>query len=276
MRAALVCWGLAGACAGGCAAHPRWLAERWIADYDRAEQRSRDLDRDLLIWFTDSAPGMPDPLQAVFANKQVKHQTRDYVRCHLVKSYEPDRRYVAQFGVQRASAVIIVHRDGTYHTQAGVTSVEKLLNFLAEAKPPGLSPSINPLIPRRVRYAWRRDVAAAQREAAAHDAPVLIVYHRRFSGDWRALKKLLYRHEVYRRFAEMTHCRVASWNPWHRTVDTPFGAIKLPALVVIGTHGNHHVLEKPTSYEAVVRFGDRLAQLDRGPEGSTTAVFVDP
>jgi hypothetical protein len=265
-----------GPCAGGCASLPPWLPERWIADYDRAEQRSRDSDRDLLIWFTDSAPGTPDPLQAVFANKQVRQKARGYVRCQLVKSHEPDRRYVAQFGVQRAPAVIIVHRDGTYHTQAGAPSAEEVLQFLGGGKPPGLSPSANPLVPRRARYIWHENVAAAQREAETHDAPVLIVYHRRFSGDWRALKKLLYRHEVYRRFAGMIHCRVATWNPWGQAADTPFGTVRLPALVVVDAHGDHHVLEIPTSYEAIVRFGDRLAQPDPGPKASTATVFVSP
>ena len=57
---------------------------------------------------------------------------------------------------------------------------------------------------------------------------------------------------------------------------TPFGTVRIPALVVVDADGNHHVLEIPTSYEAIVRFGDRLAQPDRGPEDSIATVFADP
>lgn len=265
---ALLFCGFAVVGAGGCTAPARWLPDHWIADFDTAEQRMRESDRELLIRFTDAAPGRPDPLQAPFASKQVKEQTRDYVRCVLVKSHEPDRRYVAQFGVQRAPAVVILHRDGTYHAQVGGTSIEEFSRFITEAKAPGLEPMINPRVPRRAHYTWHGNIAAAQRAAEPDNRSVLVVYYRRFSGDWSALQRLLSRNEVYSRFAGMIHCRIALWNPWGKTFITPFGAVNLPALVIAGSDGDGHVLEMPTSYEAIVRFADRLGQPDTRVDAS--------
>jgi hypothetical protein len=67
---------------------------------------------------------------------------------------------------------------------------------------------------------------------------------------------LLARQEVYKRFADMVHCRVNTFNPWTKAYITEFGALKLPALVIAKGDGSNHVLEMPASYGAVVRFAD--------------------
>ncbi len=83
---------------------------------------------------------------------------------------------------------------------------------------------------------------------------------------------MIERTEVFTRWRGLAHARVGSWNLWAKTRTTPFGEVQLPALVVAFSDGTHHVLDMPGSYEAIVRFADRLndgvatAQLDADPQ----------
>lgn len=273
--AALVCaWVVAGG--AGCTHSVRWHEPRWIADYDTAEKQMRRTERELLIWYKDPRPGRSDPLQPILKSEAVAPQIDEYVRCALFKSAEPDRRYVGQFGVERAPALVVVHRDGTYHAYGGHTSAQDVSRFLAEANPPGSPPMINPYIPRRADYAWRSDVGSAQRISAETDRPLLVVYYRRFSRDWNALKTLLRRYEVYTRLDDMIHCRIGLWNPWARTGATPFGIAKLPALVIAHGDGSYHVLEMPGTGEDIARFADRFGQPDGTTDANLTATGTEP
>ena len=80
---------------------------------------------------------------------------------------------------------------------------------------------------------------------------------RRLSRDRKKLRKLLSRREVYHRFAAMVHCRINVPAFSDDTYITPFGALKLPAMVIAHADGSSRVLELPRSYQTVVRFADQ-------------------
>jgi len=267
-------WGLV--IGSGCMpALTRWASDGWVADYDAAEQRQRESGRELLVFYKDTRPGADTSIEEALASPPVRELIRGYVRCRLFKSYEPDRRYVAQYGIDRAPALILVHRDGTFHARSGLMSTAKLVAFLADAKPPGARPVINPYIPRRPRYDWRRSIEEAQQVARLTGRPLLVVFYRTLSRDWQELNKLLSRHEVYRRFADMVPCRIGLTSLSADAYITRFGALKLPAIVIVDCDGTRHVLELPTSYEAVVRFAD-AARKQRTTLPSVTTAAAKP
>ncbi len=198
--------------------------------------------------------------------------TDGYIRCKLPKTYEPNRRYVGQFGVDRAPALIVVHGDGTYHARSGSMSAADVAAFLAHATPPGQRPEINPYIKRRVRYEWHRSIEEAEEEAQQTGRAVFTVFYRSFSSDWQVLRKLLSRQEVYSRLADMVHCRIGVLGFSGRAQGTRFGALTLPAVVIAHRDGTHDALELPQSYEAIVRFADTA----RRREGTADVVSTGP
>lgn len=244
------------ACLGCTSSLNRWASRGWVADYDTAEQRIRKSGRELLIFYRDTRRNANHSAEEALKSEPLDGLTKDYVRCVLFNSYEPDRRYVAQFGVNRAPALIIVHGDGTYHAWSGSIPTAKIAGFLADARPPGDRPIINPHIPRWANYEWHRSIEEAEEASRQTGREVLIVFYRSLSRDWGRLKKLLSHHEVYCRFADMVHCRIGRTAFSADAVVTRFGNLRFPALVILRPDGTHEVLELPTCYEAIVRFTD--------------------
>ena len=76
-----------------------------------------------------------DGLMELLAQPEVSPLINGMILCSLVSEYNPNQRYVAQYGVQRAPAVILVHRDGTYHTRTGPMSTDQIVQFLANDIP---------------------------------------------------------------------------------------------------------------------------------------------
>ncbi len=254
----------------GCTPVARWASGGWVADYDAAEKDVRRSRRGLLIYFSDPRPDLDDTTEKALQENVVKNRVHELVRCRLFKSYEPDRRYVAQFGVRRAPALIVVHADGTYHSHTGSMSSEQIMVFLDSAKPPGALPRINPHIPRQPDYIWHTTLDEAERTGAQTNLPVLIVYHRSLSQDWQRLNALLAKREVYHRFQDMVHCRIGLLNPWTSAYITRFGALALPAIVILRPDGSFNALEMPTSYEAVIQFADMTTSDEQTDEARVT------
>ena len=243
---------------GGCTLSlPRWNANRWLGDFDLAERQMTESGQELLILYLGGSRGQASPLQETFASGSLKALVDGKVRCILSKPYEPDRRYVSQFGVDRAPAVILIHTDGTYHARTGPMTPDDVQAFLASATPPGAKPVINPHIARRAHYDWVDSLETAQAQAKEAARPLLIVYYRKLSRDWYSLNKLLRRHEVYSRLAGTTPCRIGLFGLSLDTAETPFGTLRLPAMVIVRTDGRHDVLETPTSFESIVLFADQ-------------------
>lgn len=250
-------------------------ASRWLADYDAAESAMHESGRPLLIVFKNNRKGAPDSVEAVLRSERFADFSDRCVCCVLQRSYEPDRRYVAQFGVRRAPALIVVHTDGTYHARSGALSAQEVKEFLAQAKPPGAKPRINPLIPREPRYAWYDTLAEAKTVASKTNRSMLIVYHRALTDDWPRLEKLLRRREVFVRVGDMVHGRVATVNLWSDKQETPFGTLRLPCIVIVLADGTYESLERPTSYERIVRFLDSVDR-DAGPSNDAARASAQP
>ncbi len=233
-----------------------WPPQDWFADYDAAEARVRESGRELLIIYQDNRPGGDRALEhAVKSAAGTKLSVR-HVRCVLSKAYEPDRRYVAQYGIERAPALILIHRDGTYHARSGGMSSAAVARFIANATQPGKVPVINPYVPRAPFYGWRENVDQTMEASRRSGKPALIVFYRSLTSDWARLEALLSRRDVYRRLAPLVHGRVSLKAFFKDVYISRFGALKLPAIVIAHDDSTHFVLEMPTSYDTVVRFAD--------------------
>jgi len=241
----------------GCAAPlPYWTVPKWVAGYEEAERAARASGRGLLVYYRPTDQGVRDPVFHALQSPTVKERTAELVTCTLFQTHEPDRRYVEQYGVQRAPALILIHPDGTYHAHTGAQSVERIVEFLDSATPPGAEPTLNPHLPRQSIYSWHGSLEAAQQAADRTGQSILLVLDRWNTRDWERLRPMLERREVHARFADMIHCRPSSFWGGIDAARKKFGVANLPALVIIRTDGSFEALELPNSYETIARFAD--------------------
>lgn len=249
----------------------RWAGDDWMADYDTSEAHMRESSRPLLIVFKNNRRGQTENMEELLRSDSFEGLTDGFVKCVLLRSYEPDRRYVAQFGVQRAPALIIVHTDGTYHARTGTMTAQEMRSFLADARPPGEQPALNPYIPRQPRYTWYDSLDEAEVAARQTGRSMVVLFYRRLSGDWSRFEKLLERREVYTRLADMVHCRIGVVELWDRSYERRFGKMHLPAMVIVAPDGSQQILENPASYEAIARFADAAHDPDGAPGAAARA-----
>ena len=250
----------------------------WHQDYESAEAERIGGKRPMLIYFKDAAAWTADPTYDALRSGEFGRKTHAFVKCMLVRSYEGDRRYVAQYGVVHGPAVILVHADGTYHARVGAMSAADLVAFVDSSTPPGAVPRIDPFVPRTVDYAWIRSLDEAEAIARRTGKPMLIVLERWMSGDRRRMESMLAQPEVHRRFAEMVPCRPGSLWSGVSAASRRFGVTRLPAMVIARPDGAVERLELQNSAEAIVRFADRAAGPHQRPaaEPSSAALSTLP
>lgn len=254
---------------GGCRS---WSSNRWIGDYDAAERLSIKRNQPLLIYFEEDRPNHDSRLAASLASERLQSTQDEFVRCSLVRSVERDRRYVAQYGVDRAPAVIVVHRDGTYHATAQRSmSADELMAFLESAVSPGTPIKRNPYVPHKPRYDWYDSLDEGGRVAQRSGRSMLVLFHRTLSSDHRRLERLLSRHELYLRLKDLVHVRIGMLGFFQKVYITKYGALKIPAIVIAHPNGTFDVLELPQSFESVVGFVDRALRLIHVHESSPLA-----
>ena len=236
-------------------AHREWARLTWPADFETAERKQAQQDRDVLIAYQAADPQVKGDVLKVLTDEQLRGRLDDYITCLLYDSYEPSRRYVEQFGVWRAPAVVVLRTDGTYHAHCGPLTPADVEALLAAAQEPGQLPQRNDLIHRVADYDWHHSLDAAL-DAATPGQPVLIARVRARSP-WiaRQLEQMLATHEVHTRCAGWVHCWLTDYRPWGGW--SRFGVEQLPALVVIDAAGGAHTLEQPTGADQIARFLDQ-------------------
>lgn len=250
----------------------------WVADYESAEKRVKETGNPLLIYFQTGEYKIDQRYRRAIDHGRGSMISNQFVRCLLVNSYEPDRRYVQQFGVQRAPALILVHADGTYHAEVGLLNDVQIAQFVTKTTPPGHQPNYNSHIPRKPEYVWYDSLEKASAQAKKLNRPLFIVYERTFSDDNTKLKKLLSRREVYHRIDSMIHVRIPLTGLFAKAYISPFGALKLPAMVIAQPGGPYFTLELPTTYEQVVHFADQTlaAFAQTQPNENTVTTDLTP
>ncbi|MEK6674768.1 MAG: hypothetical protein AABZ47_03835 [Planctomycetota bacterium] len=256
---------------GGCHTVNRWTTDFFRTDYDAAERKAREQGRPILVAYYDGRKDVDRSLQEILKRSDIQKQLEGMVFCQLYRSHEPDRRYVAQFGVQRAPAMMVLHPDDTYHATAGTLTFDTATAFLESARAPGEPVRRNPLVPRRVEYEWRKSVTEAEATAKRDGRMLLVVAHRSFTSDWRRMNGLLNQREVQTRLKGMVHCELPYWDGFSGRGQTPWGEVQLPAIILVDPQGRHQVLEMPTSSEAIARFVDGGIPIDEEPAHASSS-----
>lgn len=239
---------------------PNWatlIPNDWVADYDTAEQRMRESSGGMIIFYESGNRKADEAMFAELKSDPAADACKDLVRCTLFRTYEPDRRYVAQYGVDRAPALILLHPDGTYHHRPGPAKADEIVAFIKSSTPPGASPKINPYIPRDIRYTWINSLTEAEEISHGTEEPIFIVLDRPYTKDWTKIQEMMAHREVYDRVANMIHCRPWSWLGNQNQIINRFNLSNLPAIVILQPDGSHDELELPTSYQAIAHFLDR-------------------
>jgi len=254
----------------GCQRVSRWVVDPWLTDYDSAERRAQEAGKPILVVYRDGRDKVDRPFLKALRKVERPEHLQYAIRCTIYRPFEPDRRYAAQFGVERSPGLIVVHADGTHHAVAGPLSESQIADFLSGARPPGESRERNALVPRSIRYEWHDTLGGAEAKAGETSKPILIVLYRLFTTDWQRLSSLLEKPEVFRVARDMVHCRVGVWNPMAKAYTGRWGKVNLPAIVVERPDGSHAVLEMPTGNEAIARF------IDRALESEISASRVEP
>lgn len=238
----------------------------------------------MIICYHNTPPNRLDQMLKTTRDAIAVDSKSNYVGCVLAKTYAWDRKYVAQFGVDRSPALIVLHPDGTFHSHVGFLNFGGIQEFLAGADPPGTAPQWNPFLHRNPRYAWLSSTEEAEAIAKESNRSMLIVFYRRWSKDLRSIKRMLRKPAVYRRFSEMVHVRSSRFWSYSEVLDTQYGTLQLPAIVIARPDGTYRVLEVPRSYDAIIRFADNTEGKNEsyetdsptvGPPAATTVLGSD-
>ncbi len=258
--------------ANGCAIdQAAWEPDTWVNGYQEAETRASEHETGMIFCYRDTAPNRPDQMIEAARDAIANDVKSDYVGSVLTKSYARDRKYVAQFGVDRSPALVVFHPDGTYHAHVGFLDARGVQDFLASATPPGNSPIWNAFLHREPRYNWQQSTEQAETIASESNRSMLIVYHRPWSDDFQRLDRMLKNPAVFRRFSKMVHVRSGSAWSIASTAETKYGTLQLPALVIVEPSQNYRVLEGPSSYEAMIRFADKTETIGKNESHPTTS-----
>jgi hypothetical protein len=215
-----------------------------ITHFDSAQRQAAQQDRDLFIYYESWQSPECGEIKSLIESPRMQRELAGKVVCDLDEIWEPNRRFVAQYGVQRYPAVILVHRDGTYHCHIGGVNEEQLISFLEHAKPPGRSPNIDLHIPRKIDYLWEGDLANALREAEEQRRGLFVFYKSVISADCNEmLFNVFNRPDVSVHFDDTINCMLDWAYPPNREYVAQLGIANVPGIILIRSDGTYHAQE---------------------------------
>ncbi|GIK16141.1 MAG: hypothetical protein BroJett003_11050 [Planctomycetota bacterium] len=226
----------------------------WVNDYVVAEQRQAESGEPIFIFYKDHLDPLSGRVDQALRDGDVKSALAGTIACKLVKDYAPDRAYVAQYGVDRAPAIILIHPDGTYHAHLGAINAAGILAFLERAKPPGERPRQDAYIPRPFDPKWHSTLDRATEAANQQGKPTLIVFKWWLGADDWKLMRAFDAPEVQRVVEGCVLCRLDYDYLPNRNHLRTFGLTRTPAVVVRKTDGSYRTLEGLVPPDDLVRF----------------------
>ena len=230
-------------------------APAWHLHYQEAENAARAQERATVVFYKDPFDRTSSQMEDLLERPEVAPLLADKVRCKLTTEYGPHKKYVAQYGVFQAPALILIHADGTYHAHNGTMSAERLRAFFANAHPPGARPNLSPQIPRSIDYRWEGDYDSALAKAGRQNREMLIVYKWWLSAEsTELLATLQTRPEVARHFTETVNCLLDRDYLPNRGHVRRYGVSDVPAMILVHRDGTYHAHRGPMTAEQIVRF----------------------
>lgn len=239
----------------------------WSLSFDDAERQARRLEQPLLVVYKDAFDTKSAAVQDILLSPSIQPLLKNKVLVVLTTEYPPDRRIVAQYGVTRAPAVVLIHPDGTYNALTEVSTPEVLESFLDRSKPPGLTPSTHPQVSRTLDYAeWEGIYENAVARAQRQNRELLIVYKWWLSAESTDLLSTIQnRPDVARHFAPTVNCLLDYDYAPNREHMRRFGVTTYPAIVRVSRGGSYQVLSGPMNPQDITRFMSGTAPAGSAP-----------
>ena len=226
-----------------------------IADFDTALRVAAQQDKELFIYYQSWLSPDCGQMQDCVRSPSVQQALSNKIACILDESYEPYQRVVAQYDVDRYPAVILIHRDGTYHRRIGLLNEQQILNFLEISQPPGRPPLINPQIPRQVDLQWQADYEAAFELAREQGRRVFIFYKSVISVESTdMLFNVFQTPAVAAHFDGTVNCLLDWGYPPNRDLMARYGINDVPAVVMVNPNGTYHAYKGRMTAAQLISF----------------------
>ncbi len=222
---------------------PRSIDYSWEGIYEDAVERARQQNRELLIVYKWWLSADSTELITVFESRpEVARHFADTVNCLLDMDYQPNQRHVRAYGVTEVPAVILVHRDGTYHAHAGPMTADQIVRFVSSAKTPGRTPQGRFADQRRARagYQWYSDLNRAQAHARNRGVNLFVFYNSLYSDQSNRMARLLDRSDVSSLFEGTINCRLDFSVPTNRQLMSQYRVDRAPAFLIVRPDGSYH------------------------------------
>ncbi len=236
-------------CSSGC-------APTWVYSYVEAERQAKPAEKPILIVYRDHLDVKSGKVQDMVESPSLASATSKYVRCSLISAFDPNRRYLAQYGVTSPPALVIVHPDGTFHCLRNEFSTSIIKEFLTTSKAPGERPRVDMQVPRPTDYLVRAEgtFEKALDKARRQNRKLMIVYKWWLNPDSTELISRMSRPEVANRCTETVNC-VLDWDyvPNRKHV-AQYGVTKFPAIIVVNQDGSYQTHQGLGTVNELVRF----------------------
>lgn len=243
-------------------------ASQACIEFETAQRLAAQQNKDLLVFYESWASTECGEMKSRLQSPRVRQELADAVVCTLEESYEPNQRFMAQYDVDRYPALILIHRDATYHHMIGIQNEDQLVSFLSSAEPPGRPPMINPQIPRRFDYQWQADHEYASNLAKSQQRPVFIFFKSVVNADCNdMLFNDLNRADVAAHFSHTVNCMLDWGYPPNRQLMQQYGVTHVPAVVIVQPDGRYLVREGRLSAAELVGF---VRQAGAMPDAAAT------
>ncbi len=240
------------------------------AQFETAQRLAAQQGKELFVYYESWLSEPCGRMKKAIRSPQVQRVLAGKILCVLDESYEPNQRFVAQYGVDHYPSVVLIHTDKTYHGHGGEMNAESIIRFVESAKPPGRRPMINRQIPRRIDYAWQADYERAFKVAQQENRPVFIFYKSVISGDCtEMLTSVLNRADVASHFDDTVNCMLDWGYPPNRRLVARYGVTNVPAVVIVNPDGTHHARQGRMTPAELISFARSAKSTTRAtPSGS--------
>lgn len=224
---------------------PRTIDYRWEGNFEEAQAKAQRQNRELLIVYKWWLSGESTELIATFDSRpEVARHFTETVNCLLDMDYLPNRIHVRKYGVTQVPALVLVHRNGTYHAHTGPMSADQIVRFVSQARRSrGKAPRADfaQRMQTRAGYSWYTDFTRAAAHARNRGQDLFIFYNSLYSDHSNRMARLLDRADVADLFGDTINCRLDFSVPGNRQLMTRYRVDRTPAFLLVRPDGTYHV-----------------------------------
>jgi len=257
---------------------PRTIDYQWQGIYEDAAALAVKQNRELFIVYKWWLSSESNELLATLLNRpEVARHFTETVNCLLDTAYLPNRTHVREYGVTGVPALILVHRDGTYHDHTGPMTAEQIVRWVSSAKAPGKRPAgtrIEPTESRaesRPEYRWYAEFSRAAAHARNRGVNLFVFFQSLYSEESSRMSQMLERGDVGALFADTINCRLDFSVPGNRALMRRYRIDRAPAFLIVRPDETYHARAGAIRAEdlaALVRAAKRPGLLPK-PVGAT-------